>query len=521
MVLTCRIAGSVGCCIAIVCRMNEIHVQSVGDGNALKCFRAVAFILTFFAVAFMSVMPQVSNDFWLQVKVGELIAESHAIPRTLLFPFTEAQDLPFNAHEWFSSLLFYWGIQILGESDLPLVLGVAGLILFGLMLNLAYRRSNGNFPWALFLGVVAVGVENQRHYLRPELLSLILLALFLTVLDACRREPRYWKWLMAALIVLVWTNIHGSFILAPIISALYAAGIWGDYLLGVGNGRQSSQRLALGFVGFSVASILIALINPVGYKLLHFVVDFGHSNTTKLMVAEWLPSLDQQWRGNRGFWISVVCLGTTFLGLSLGWRRVGGVELLLFLLFAVLAFSAIRFLVYLGMVAAYVLSPVLANAVRLPQHRIRSYVGVTAFSAFVLFLCIKFGNVLGAHPHVAFEASESLSRPMVAQLQDPTLEGNVLNSYELGAELVYRAYPRLRPSIDSRVDSYGGDWTALNEHLFLDDVLLKRFVANYNVKYMLLTHHDFIALQKLPSWSEKQWVLRALDRRTALLVKGV
>jgi L-threonylcarbamoyladenylate synthase len=76
------------------------------------------------------VVPQVSNDFWLQAKVGELIARDHAIPKTILFPFTEIRDARFNAHEWLPSLLFYWLIDLVGEDGLPLVMGAAGVALF-------------------------------------------------------------------------------------------------------------------------------------------------------------------------------------------------------------------------------------------------------------------------------------------------------------------------------------------------------------------------------------------------------
>ncbi len=70
----------------------------------LKVWRIAAVVLTLSTVVFISVVPQVSNDFWLQVKVGEIIAHDHAIPKTVLFPFTEVRNAPFNAHEWLPSL---------------------------------------------------------------------------------------------------------------------------------------------------------------------------------------------------------------------------------------------------------------------------------------------------------------------------------------------------------------------------------------------------------------------------------
>ena len=54
---------------------------------------------------------------------------------------------------------------------------------------------------------------------------------------------------------------------------------------------------------------------------------------------------------------------------------------------------------------------------------------------------------------------------MIAQIEQFDMKGNVFNSYELGAELIYRAYPRLRPMIDSRIDSYGDEYFLLSDRL--------------------------------------------------------
>jgi hypothetical protein len=203
--------------------------------------------------------------------------------------------------------------------------------------------------------------------------------------------------------------------------------------------------------------------------------------------------------------------------MAIRWRKLRSVDVLLVLLFTLLAIQAIRFLVYVGMVAAYVVPRLVPSTWNAAQYRARWYLLVACVSAVVLGLSMKYGNAFGAFPHTAFEASYSLSAPMVKQLANPELRGNVINSYELGAELVYRAYPRLRPSIDSRIDSYGRDWTSLNARLFLEDELLEEFVTHYDVRYMLLSHADFLSIQKLPSWSKKLWYLRAMDRSTVLL----
>ena len=58
-----------------------------------------------FVVA-LNLTPIYTSDFWLQLKVGEIIRETGSIPTTILFACTEARDFEFVAHEWLPSLLF-------------------------------------------------------------------------------------------------------------------------------------------------------------------------------------------------------------------------------------------------------------------------------------------------------------------------------------------------------------------------------------------------------------------------------
>lgn len=482
--------------------------------------RIAAVVATVAAVVFISVVPQVSNDFWLQVKVGQLIAESHSIPKTILFPFTEAKDMPFNAHEWLPSILFYWLLSGVGENALPLVMGFGGIVFFAIAAFIAYQRSDGNLFWALVWGLVAVCVENQRHYLRPELVSLMLLGFYWYFLESCRNKPHKARWLSAWVIVIVWTNSHGSFILAPIISMIYAVGAWIDTHWSGASRKAAAKGTAHLYCAFTAAAFVATLINPKGIELWRFVFDFGHADSTKQMVAEWLPTLDPRWWRDRGFWIGIACASLTATMMAMHWRKLSAVDVLLFLFFTTLAVQAIRFLVYLGILSAYVIPNLLPKGWGETENRTRAYGLLAIASVVILGLSMRFGNAMGAFPHTAFEANYSLSAPMVAQLNNPLLHGNVLNSYELGAELVYRTYPRLRPSIDSRIDSYGKDWTALNSQLFVDDDLLKKFVTFYDVRYMLLSHDDFISLKRLSSWSEGLWKIVAMDRRTVLLLRG-
>lgn len=489
-------------------------------GAAQKLWRMAALLITIIAVCYISVAPQVANDFWLQAKVGELIVTDHAIPKTVLFPFTEIQNAHFNAHEWLPSLLFFGLVQQVGESGLPLAMGMGGLLLFGSMAWLAYRRSDTCLPLALILGLVAVGVENYRHVLRPEFFSLLLMAAYLHLLESARRRSHVGDFLGALLIVVVWANTHGSFILAPIIAGAYAAGLWADSHFGLGKtDRLTEVATPKAFALFALAALACTLINPFGWELLQFVFEFSRTKIAKDAVWEWMSTFDPRIRDMRGLWIGLGCALLTAGMLFWRWKKLSAVDALLFLMFLALALKTNRFLVYLGMVAAYVLPALVPQGWQAPESRTRLYAICTVLSGTVLVLAVKFGNAFGAYPHHS-DFNQSLTDGMVLELSDANLKGNVLTSYAYGAELVYRAYPRLRPSIDSRIDSYGDDYFLYTQYLKRDDKLLKDFVARYDVRYMLLTNEDFNLIRNLNSWSENLWSIRAVDRRAVLLERS-
>lgn len=492
--------------------MNLVPVHN--ESSPLGIWKIAAVMVTLAAVSFICVAPQIANDFWLQAKVGELIASNFEIPKTLLFPFTDIQTAKFNAHEWLPSVLFYEVIQLFGEEALPLVLGAFGLTLFALAAWLAYRRSQQCLPLALILGLLAVGVQNFRHFLRPELVSLILFVVYLHLLESCRQKPSRKSWIGLVVVVILWSNTHGSFILAPIVASIFAVGVWLDTRRAPAQPNFASKTTAKSFGVLSLVALACTVVNPTGWEQTAFVLNFTQSDFTNGYVLEWISSLDPIAWHWRGFWIGLGCTIVAVTASVVRWRKLSAVDALLLLCFVLLAVKATRFAVYLGIVTAYILPPLIPKRVQRPELSTRLYALCVVLGAGVLGFAIKFGNAYGAYPHES-SLNQSFTAPMRTALSNPALHGNVMTTYDYGAELVYRAYPRLRPSLDSRIDSYGADYILFTERLLVENDLLVDFVHRYDVKYMLLTHEDFRLIRTLPHLM--QWNVLVMDKRAVLL----
>jgi hypothetical protein len=256
--------------------------------------------------------------------------------------------------------------------------------------------------------------------------------------------------------------------------------------------------------------------------MLQFVLQFSFTSsnsvsTKNVQVYEWLSTFDPRIRDQRGLWIGAGSIVVSIACLATGWRRLNAVNTLMFLMFLALALKVNRFLVYMGFAAIFVIPPLIPARWREEEFQLKLYILCVFLSSGILALALRFGNAFNAYPHQAWGVNQSLTRFMVKTLEDPALKGNVITSYGYGAELVYRAYPRLRPSIDSRIDSYGDAYNELNERLFLEDGLLREFSMDYQVRYMLLNYPNFKSIERLESWKEGLWKIRAMDTRTILL----
>lgn len=485
-----------------------------------SALRGLAIAALIALLALLTFVPVASNDVWLQAKIGEMILDSGSIPHTLLFPFTWAQANPFNAHEWLPSIVFHLVDRAIGTEQLLFFQGALGLALFGLCATLAVRLSK-SMGAGLLLAAFAMIVANYRFHLRPELFALLLMVALLHVLYRYRSHGNWQVLLWSAPIAIVWANTHGSFLLGSIIAAIFAVGEGAEALRGHSAvALRERSRVAFGvaapyaFVAFGMA--LASLANPLGIELLHFALTLSASEVTKSFIAEWAPTLSKDFMGRPPFAIFVVALAAT-LGVVVSLRRrLSFTDALLLLAFVLLAFQRSRFVALFGFIAMAVCARLIGAGPRRLAWERPLLAGAAGVGAIGVALALHFGNVWGAFPYAS--PSYNFTEPMIARLARPEMRGNVFNSYELGAELIYRAYPRLRPSMDSRIDSYGDTYFLMQVQLLTDEAMLKEFISDFDVRYMLLLRRDFVHIKDMESM-KKGWYTEFADHKMLLLAR--
>ncbi len=496
------------------------HAFTPGKEAGVVTWAAVG--LAVLLVLVMNVVPVGNNDIWTLMKVGQLIIDTGKIPDTVLFAFTTVRDNHFNAHEWLVSVIYHEFDRLLGLKRLMWVTGVFALLQFALCVALARRRSSG-LGAALLMAMLAMGCANERYVLRPELFALLFIVLLLMVLDHYRTEQRRTTLLWLLPITILWANCHGSFILASAITGLFA---FGEGLsAAIAAPGPTPQRLREGLragLPYAVAALAMTAacaINPAGWALLKFPFQLQQSEVMRQYIKEWLPTFSPLFVVVRPFWIfAAVFVAALALVVAL-WRHLRITDGLLLAVFAVLALERSRHIVWFGFVALYVCAGLVGHVTLTRRRELGLRAASAALALVATCACALFGNA--EYAYVYEVPSDNFSKAMVAELADPRMSGNVLTSYELGAELIYRDWPRLKPSIDSRVDSYGDDYLLFSIQLLENENLLNLFLEGNHVSYMLLLRRDFdLGIRAMPS-IRANWHIRLTDGEIFLLERNV
>src|SRR3989344_4520723 len=194
--------------------------------------------IVFLAAIFLILVPYVGdNDFWLHLRIGEIIIEENHFPRTDPLSFTGSGE-EFINHEWLPQIIFYLLLDVGGFLSVTVFAAVVGVILFGLLL---YRKQL-SWPLMVFLCVVAYSFK-PFIVPRPQIFAYLLLLGLMLVIE---RKKLY----LIPLILFLWANIHASVILAlPILFIVFIF--------------ERDRK----FLFFSLIGLAATLINPFGYKI--------------------------------------------------------------------------------------------------------------------------------------------------------------------------------------------------------------------------------------------------------------
>lgn len=434
----------------------------------------------FVAIFAMAVRQPADTDTWWHLKSGQLMWEMGKILRTDPFSHTVA-GVPWIDHGWLVQVFLWPVYRAVGLGGLALLL--AAIVTTSVVL--VYRQCSGRPFVAAFIVLLAAVTSSVVWSIRPQIASLLLAALVAYLLHRYKESGQV-RWLgPLPLLVILWANCHGGFVVAFILMGCYLVGetlnrVTASFSPAAGSefkGKEKNLRL-WPLVLVILVSLPAVLINPNGARLFPYAFQTIRIGPLQDYIQEWMAPDFHRLQFQPFIWLLLM----TVIAMGLSRRRADWADLAVVSVFAYMGLLAARNTALFALVAAPVLCrhlvPVLEELALVSRL---SWLGMLTHTLpsrarprrlVWLNTVLLVGVLIAAGIKVGLELDrmraptvwgQGLPLGAVEYLRSHNLPGQMFNSYNWGGYLIWNLYPDKPVFVDGRTDLY-----ALNSRV-LDD----------------------------------------------------
>jgi tetratricopeptide (TPR) repeat protein len=506
---------------------------------------ALAFLMSFHTLTGVDI-------FW-HLKAGEIIWQTHEVPKQDLFSFTKAGAEWIDA-QWLFQVVVYALHQSLGYPGMILFSACLAALTWALILGIGYQPKR--YLLTTLIGIISLLAALSRLKLRPESFSFLFMALEIYLIHQHQRGKKFALYIVPVLIWL-WAGSEGLWPLGLFILSAFL--IEEIFFLPRLNMQKYFKRMfppapagAASRLGICfILSALLTLANPYGLNGVLFPwrlfkeISFPESFLGGYIGEFQNPFLYLRWLDLSAY-IILILFSAVVLGLALRQRRVSPAALLLWAGFLYLSAISLRNVALFAIVMAAVIGMALAsegsrgesiNEEFFPSPRIRaSFLQAQPFFAIGLLIIffwlgldittsrffirnqsyVRFG--VGAleteFPVRASEFLKSISFP-----PDPLGKAKIFNDLKSAGYLIWSGHPEWRVYTDPRLEVYGENFFERYSYLFMNYRAFEREDQKYDFDAVVLsplTRHKLFVREL---YLDKKWALVYLDGLNVIFLK--
>jgi len=434
------------------------------------------------------------------IRTGQQILATHVVPR--VDPFSSSMGArPWFAWEWLYDL-------VVGE--LEVTMGLNGVVWFtsvviAAVFALGFRMlmTRGTNVLVALVSVLLALAASMIHFLaRPHVLSWLFALIWFWILDASERGGvsgrggRNWLWALP-LLMLVWVNVHGGFLLGfALLGSFWIGALW-TWLRAKDSGiEQAFGKIAAGKHSWDLAwiglfSAAASLVNPYGWKL--------HSHIVSYLSDRFLMDHIEEFQSPNFHGVAQRCFVVLLL-ITLATLAARGRELrvsqVLTVLFAVytglyasrnIPVSSLLLAMVVGpLVPSKGLAPKFSQKMASVQGGLRGHLWPVVAIVVTIWIAANAGRAGSTKIMDAHFDPKRMPVDAVTYLEKHEVPGPVLSPDYWGGYLIYRLYPKQRVVVDDRHDFYGD--TFFKSYLKMVHVELgwEEFLREHEVSCLLL-----------------------------------
>lgn len=349
-------------------------------------------------------------------------------------------------HEWGAGVIGYAVAMNWGGAGILLLRDALALALAIVAVRTALRIGASPLLVMALAPVAMLLVENGYLPVRAQAYSFLLTALTLAVCERDREGAHGLMWALVPLFAL-WANLHAAFAFGMILLVVYA----GERAV-----LQRGPWIHVGVVLFAIVAVI--RVNPYGWGY------YGHLLRSISLDRSLVPEWDPLWLGSVPVYQKMaycVAVGLAAYGLAFGrGHRRSGVLLLAATTGAsalhcrMLPFFGTAWIIYCpGLLQGSLLHDV---CTRLFRHR-RAVLLVSV--AISLVTGVQIWHAAPLHLQVPNEPVEGNPKTApyypvgaVAYLKEHRFHGNLLTPFNHGSYVLWKLYPAVKVSLDSRYE---------------------------------------------------------------------
>jgi len=421
------------------------------SGSRERAFRlTILLVLLYLILPAQALLPVDDPDIWWRFRVGEWIVQHHAVPFVDYYSAYDAGK-PWIEYSWLFAVLMYWLHAHFGLVGITYFIVAMAMAISAVVYQLIRRSGLPVFAEVAFAGFALASMKSLMTP-RPWLITILLFAIELLVIDRSRllaRDRLLW-WLPPLFVI--WANFHIQFIygLAVIFALALEAPLTAMFKkLGWSIDGSPPPR---GIFFIAAACAAATFITPYHVLLYRQILDYIGGQTG---IFQNIVELHPMFFRSPGDWLVLfLALSAAF---ALGWRRKWvPYPMLIFIMAAFWAFRARRDVWALVLVSVWIVGET-ARAFCSVSERGLTWRWIASAAVSVMAVLLGIGTLRQiTETHLQAVVKSVYPVEAVDYVRRHRLPGPLFNDYDWGGFLLW-SLPELPVVMDGRVNLYGDE----------------------------------------------------------------